>query len=109
MGRTAVCIDLHGLMGRGDLYDLRLAVSEDGTTLEVRGGSDAVAVVDTRTYEVAEPVEAPAVELPVAEPCRRCRRSRRLWRESRSRRRTRAVVSPGRSWVRRAARCLLSS
>ena len=68
VGRTAVCIDLHALMGRGDLYDLRLAVSEDGTTLEVRGGSDAVAVVDTRTYEVAEPVEAPAVELPVAEP-----------------------------------------
>ena len=68
VGRTAVCIDLHGLMGRGDLYDLRLAVSEDGSTLEVRGGSDAVAVVDTRTYEVGEPAEAPAVELPVAEP-----------------------------------------
>lgn len=68
VGRTAVCIDLHGLMGRGDLYDLRLAVSEDGSTVEVHGGSDAVAVVDTRTYEVAEPAEAPAVELPVAEP-----------------------------------------
>ena len=68
VGRTAVCIDLHGLMGRGDLYDLRLAVSEDGSTVEVRGGSDAVAVVDTRTYEVGEPAEVPAVELPVAEP-----------------------------------------
>ncbi len=68
VGRTAVCIDLHGLMGRGNLYDLRLAVSGDGTTLEVRDGSDAVAVVDTRTYEVGEPAEAPAVELPVAEP-----------------------------------------
>ena len=45
---TAVCIDLHGLMGRGDLYDLRLAVSEDGSTLEVRGGSDAASPSSTR-------------------------------------------------------------
>ena len=68
MGRTAVCIDLHGLMGRTDLYDLRLAASADGSMLEVRDGSSAVAVVDTRTYEVGEPAEVPAVELPVAEP-----------------------------------------
>jgi hypothetical protein len=68
VGRTAVCIDLHGLMGRADLYDLRLAVSEDGSTLEVRGFRDAVAVVDTRTYEVGEPTDAPALQLPVAAP-----------------------------------------
>ena len=68
VGRTAVCVDMLGLMGRDDLYDLRLAVSEDETAVDVRDGSDAVAVVDTRTYEVGEPAEAPAFESPVAEP-----------------------------------------
>ena len=105
------CIDLHGLMGRTDLYDLRLAVSEDSSTVEVRGGSDAVAVVDTRTYEVAEPAEPPVVELPVAEPPPAVpAQPAPAGRHGRSRRPTGAMPSPGRSSVRRATtRCSLSS
>jgi hypothetical protein len=65
VGRTARCIDLHGLMGFEDLYRLRLDVSPSGGTITVVEGSDPVAFVDTSTNTVTEPAE-PAP--PPAEP-----------------------------------------
>lgn len=61
VGRTARCIDLHGLMGFGLLNELRLDVSPDGGTLSVVHPAYARphAVVDTKTGQVSEP-EAPA-------------------------------------------------
>ena len=55
--RSAACIDLHALAGRQDLYDLRLAVSADGESFSVMDGSNALALVDASTFEVAEPAE----------------------------------------------------
>jgi hypothetical protein len=62
VGRTARCIDLHGLMGFGLLSELRLEPSPDGDTLSVvhPAYERAHAVVDLQTREVAEP--APAAE-----------------------------------------------
>jgi hypothetical protein len=62
-GRTAVCIDLHGLMGHPSLYDFRLDVSGDGGTLTVLDGDEPVALADTRTFVVSEPAE-PAAQAP---------------------------------------------
>jgi hypothetical protein len=67
VGRAAVCIDLDLLAGRDDLYELRLAVSGDGATLEVRDGDAALAVVDTGSFAVGEASAAPALEPPVAQ------------------------------------------
>jgi hypothetical protein len=58
--RRAVCIDLHALGGRKDLYALRLAVGAGGGTLTVRDGARPLAVVDTASFRVHEPGEAPA-------------------------------------------------
>ncbi|MGH2995843.1 MAG: hypothetical protein ACRDM9_05970, partial [Gaiellaceae bacterium] len=59
--RTARCIDLHGLMGYPNLYDLRLGSGDGGGTLTVRDDSEPLAVIDTRTFRVSEPPEpAPA-------------------------------------------------
>jgi hypothetical protein len=63
VGRTARCIDLDELAGRGDLSDLRLDVPPGGGTLAVVAGREPVAVVDTRTFEVGEPDE-PAARVP---------------------------------------------
>ena len=96
MGRTAVCIDLHGLMGRDDLYDLRLAVSEDGSMLEVRDGSTP------SPSSTHAPTRSESPRRPRRSSCRwrslrlRRRRGRRLRRHGRSRRPTRAAPSPGR-------------
>lgn len=49
-GRSARCIDLDGLHGRKDLWQLRFGVSPDGRELSVRSGRDIVAVVNTRTF-----------------------------------------------------------
>ena len=68
VGRTAVCIDLDDLAGRGDLYDLRLDVADDGSAFEVQAGEDALFVVDTRTFEVAEPSETPTAGAPDSAP-----------------------------------------
>jgi hypothetical protein len=57
--QSARCIDLHGLMGFGRLAELQLDVSPDGGTVNVLDPSRGrpVAVVDTWTDEVTEPVE----------------------------------------------------
>jgi hypothetical protein len=61
-GRTARCIDLHGLMGFGLLSELRLEPSPDGGTLSVvhPAYERPHAVVDLQTWEVSEP--APPAE-----------------------------------------------
>jgi hypothetical protein len=66
-GRTARCIELESLAGRQDVYELRLHVGAGGGTLTVRDGREAVAVIDTQTFQVSEPVE-PAEPVPAAEP-----------------------------------------
>ncbi len=66
-GRTAVCIDLHGLAGHPSPYDLRLDVSDDGGTIAVLDGGDPVALADTATFQVSEPAE-PAAEAPKPTP-----------------------------------------
>jgi hypothetical protein len=53
-GRKAVCIDLDGLAGRTDLYDLPLDVAGDGATLTVGPPAQAVLAIDTATFRVAE-------------------------------------------------------
>ena len=61
-GRTARCIDLHGLMGFGLLSELRLEPSPDGGTLSVvhPAYERPHAVVDLQTWKVREP--APPAE-----------------------------------------------
>jgi hypothetical protein len=55
--RTARCIDLHGLMGRDDLFDLRLDVGPGGTIIVSDVSGDRVLMVDARTGRVSEPAE----------------------------------------------------
>lgn len=54
-GRTARCIDLEGLAGREDLADLRLDAAPGRGTLTVRTDREAVALVNTRTFEAMQP------------------------------------------------------
>jgi hypothetical protein len=55
-GRTARCIDLHELAGRGDLPELRLRIGAGGTALTVVDGrGEPLAVIDTRTFRASEP------------------------------------------------------
>jgi hypothetical protein len=56
-GRTARCIDLHGLMGLDLLFEMRLEPSPDGGTLSVvhPAYERPHAVVDLQTWEVSEP------------------------------------------------------
>ena len=62
-GRTAACIDLHGLSGRRDIYDLRLAL-RGPRGLAVLAGAEPLALVDRTTFGVRRPEapEAPANE-----------------------------------------------
>ena len=53
VGRTARCVDLHLLAGRGDLANLRLALV--GKLLAVRKGGRTLAAIDTETFAVATP------------------------------------------------------
>jgi hypothetical protein len=53
--RTAACIDLDGLAGRNDLYQLRLIGSAGGDELHVVGGTRLLAVIDTTSFEVSAP------------------------------------------------------
>ena len=64
-GRTARCIDLHGLTGFNLLNELRLELSPDGGTLSVvhPAFERPHAVVDTQTWQVSEP-EAPVQSEP---------------------------------------------
>ena len=57
VGRTARCIDLHGLTGYEFLSEVQLDVSPDGGTLSVMPprGTSALFLIDTRTDEVTEP------------------------------------------------------
>jgi hypothetical protein len=68
VGRTARCIDLHGLTGFDRLSELRLELAPDGGTLSVvhPGSEQTHAVVDTQSWGVTEP-RAPAPPRP-AEP-----------------------------------------
>jgi MYXO-CTERM domain-containing protein len=56
-GRTARCIDLHGLTGLGLLFEMRLEPSPDGGILSVvhPAYERPHAVVDLQTWEVSEP------------------------------------------------------
>jgi hypothetical protein len=60
--QTAVCIDLDGLTGRRDLQALRLSLDPGQEQLSVVKGTDPVALIDTRTFAVQMPAEAPAEE-----------------------------------------------
>ena len=51
----AYCVELAGLVDRGQIYSDRMAVSPDGGTLTVNGRHGPLAVVDTRTLEVTAP------------------------------------------------------
>jgi hypothetical protein len=63
--RDARCIDLDWLTGRKGLWALRFAVSDDGRDLIVQTPKgDAVAVVDTETFEAARPSSAGFVSWP---------------------------------------------
>ena len=57
VGRTARCIDLHGLTGYEFLSEVQLDVSPGGGTLSVMPprGTSALFLIDTRTDEVTEP------------------------------------------------------
>ena len=75
VGRTAVCIDLDALSERADLdlYELRLAVGEDGRAVNVTGKSEPLALIDARTFQVSEPraqrqavVDTPAADTTAA-------------------------------------------
>lgn len=66
--RTAHCIDLDALVGL-DLSNVGLNLGAGGEALTVRVGPEPVAIVDTRTFEVAAPTApglapAPAVSEP---------------------------------------------
>jgi hypothetical protein len=56
-GRTARCIDLHGLLGFDRLSELRLELPPDSGTLSVvhPGSETTYAVVDTQSWGVTEP------------------------------------------------------
>lgn len=62
--RTARCIDLHGLVGHPELFDLRLEVDAGGGTITVLDGSEPLAFIDARTFAVREPVEPAAATAP---------------------------------------------
>jgi hypothetical protein len=54
--RDARCIDLHWLMGRKGLWELRFALRAEGRELALRTPrGEAVAVVDTSTFEASPP------------------------------------------------------
>lgn len=55
--RAALCIDLHGLEGYPNLFDLRLDVGPAGETITVVDGPERLAVIDSKTFAVREPVE----------------------------------------------------
>jgi hypothetical protein len=59
-GRTAFCIDLDSLKGRGDLMALRLRIGGGGRSLTVVHRDEPLAVVDTRTFAVGPPGALPA-------------------------------------------------
>ena len=64
VGKTARCIDLHGLMGFEFLNELQLDVSPDGGALSVVHAQEPVVLVDMMTDQVTEP-EAPVPPQPV--------------------------------------------
>jgi hypothetical protein len=53
--QRAACIDLDGLSGRNDLFDLRLSLSKSGEALSVISGKEPLALVDTKTFRVTAP------------------------------------------------------
>jgi hypothetical protein len=55
MGRTAACIDLDGLTGRRDLFELRLRLDAGEGRLSVVKGREPLALVDTKTFQVSAP------------------------------------------------------
>jgi hypothetical protein len=57
--RRAVCIDLHALEGFKRIYDVRLRVASDGSTITVHDSTEPIAVVDTSTFRVSAPRPAP--------------------------------------------------
>ena len=67
--RKARCIDLDSLAGL-DLTNAGLNLGAGGKTLRSDSGQDPVAVVDTRTFEVREPVAAGVAEAPAVSETR---------------------------------------
>ncbi len=61
-GRTAACIDLDMLQPQGDLSAVRLRMRPDGRAIEVRDGRNLVAAVDTRTFDVVDPIALAAAD-----------------------------------------------
>lgn len=57
-GQTARCVDLHGLAGRDDLFELRLVVGPGGRRLTVVAGAERLAIVDLRSFRVTPPGSA---------------------------------------------------
>jgi hypothetical protein len=64
-GRTARCIDLHGLVGYPSLYDVRLDVSAGGGTITVVNGAEPLAAIDTETFRVSEAADPATASRPV--------------------------------------------
>ena len=54
-GRTARCIDMPMLVGRRDLYQLRLTVADAGRRIEVRAKDEPIAFVETSDFRVTVP------------------------------------------------------
>jgi hypothetical protein len=60
-GGTARCIDVDAAAGNRDMFLLRLKLQDGGRTLAVAHGKQALALVDTSTFEVSSPaVPVPA-------------------------------------------------
>jgi hypothetical protein len=66
-GRSARCVDLDALLGRDDIFQLRLRVAAGGRRIEVAKGDTPVQVVDARTFVVSDP---PPASKPAARPVR---------------------------------------
>ena len=52
---TARCIDLDMLTGNSQLWQLRLQLGSDGSTLTIHNGRTTQALIDTHTYRVSRP------------------------------------------------------
>ena len=70
VGRTAACIDLEMIPPDMDVSGYSMRLSGDGGRLVVRNGKRPIAFVDTRTFAVREPGEAPAPAPDPAPPAR---------------------------------------
>ena len=59
-GRTARCVDLDGLGGREDLFQMKLQLGAHGSQLAVALDRKPLALIDTASFKVSEPRPAAA-------------------------------------------------